>query len=95
MPEQNAKPVQGSGGEWVLNFGQVRVHNSHLQSGSAHRVGCGLCEKGLAGIMEVAEGERSRASEAEVVEGDGADKAKDSASSPGDGSDRGTDPLPW
>ena len=74
MQRSNDESVQSPGGDRVLKFGAVRVHNGHLQTGVSTTRGCSVCSQGLEGVMEaVAESEK----EPEVVKGNGSDSEDD------------------
>ncbi len=79
MPRQNDESVQSKGQHRVLNFGAVRFHNGHLQSGDTFTRGCNVCQEGLAGAMEEVEEKPVAAEPAEVAESDGSDEKDDSS----------------
>jgi len=82
-----AIPVEGV--SRVLDYGAVRVHDSHIQGGQRTSLSCRLCGEGLAGLVAPVEAERAGDSGDAVAEGDGADKKGDAASPSGDwGGDR-------
>ncbi len=84
MSGQNDKPIQSTGQHRVLNFGAVRVHNRHLQSGRQTGRGCGVCEGELEGFMALSTG---RDKSDEMAPGDGANEKGDSSLAPGDRND--------
>ncbi len=74
MPGSNDKDIQGEGGDRMLNFGAVRVHNNHLQGGRTTGRGCLVCSEGLEGALSpIPEAE----DKPEVVESDGGDEKGD------------------
>ncbi len=74
MSRQDDESVQGPGGDRVLNFGAVRVHNGHLQSGRTVTVGCLICSEGLEGALATPP---PPAEEPEVVKSNGGDESGD------------------
>ena len=86
MQGQDVESVQSSGGNRVLRFGTVRVHNGHLQNGITTTPGCPVCSEGLeSALAPVA----PRAKDPEVVEGDGGDEEDDPALAYRRGADSG------
>ena len=76
MPRQDVDAVQSAGGDRLLDFGSVRVHNGHLQSGVTATTGCRVCQEGLEGFMATTPAPKEKP---KVAEGDGTDAEDDSA----------------
>lgn len=79
MPGQEHGKVQEHSEDRVLQYGALNVHYAHLQRGFKKARGCGVCSKGLEGLL---------ASPAQESAGD--EKPADSA---GDGVDEKGDPA--
>lgn len=75
--------IQSASIDGRLSFRAVRVHNAHLQAGRATTERCGVCAEGMGGLLAAIEEKPSVDQKSEVVEGDGGDKERDSAPSPG------------
>ena len=84
MQRPNDESVQSEGDYRVLNFGAVRIHNGHLQSGKRTTLGCRVCQKGLEGVMETP---ARREKPAEVAPRDGGHEKDDPALAHGSGDD--------
>ena len=82
MPRQNDVLVQSEGGDRMLSFGAVRVHNGHLQSGRKVVRGCDICTQGLEGAMAP---DATFEEKPEVAESDGGDEEDDPALASGGG----------
>ncbi len=80
MQGQDATPISSSGGDRVLSFGPMRIHNAHVQIGQPKASGCGVCSQGLESIMAAAPVVQEKP---EVVAGDGDDKEGDASPPPG------------
>jgi len=83
----DAGPVRSAGDGWRISLRAMRVHNNHLLSGKRTLETCGMCTEGLAGALAQT-AERFEYRPDEMAEGDGDNKADDSALSRGDGTDR-------
>lgn len=75
--------VQSPGGDRVLRFGAVRLHNGHIQSGRAHLHGCAICSSQLEGALETV----APVQKPKVAESDGGDKEGDTPLAHSDGPD--------
>ncbi len=79
MPGQESAEVQITGSYRVLQYGEIRIHNGHLQSGRRKIRNCGVCSKGLEGALATVVVDKPRVEEPSVAKGDGADKERDAA----------------
>ena len=86
MPEKTGETIQGEGRDGLLNLGAMRAHNLHLSLGKTRGSACGVCERGLEGVLETVQAPRADSEETPVDPGDGADEEGDPPPSPGSGS---------
>ncbi len=93
MQKPDVELVPAESGERRLNFGAVRLHNSHLQSGLKNKQGCGLCSQGLEGITSPVMEAKRPDPKPEVDQGDGGDAERDPAPSPDGGAGNWPDPV--
>lgn len=84
MPRQNDIVVQGTGDDRMLSFGNVRVHNNHIQSGRSFSLGCHVCSEGLEGALSTLPTVEVKS---EVAKSDGVDEEEDATPSSGSGDD--------
>ncbi len=82
MQRQKLATVPRDSGDRVLDFEAVLLHNNHLQSGFRKARRCGVCRKGLAGIMEETPQIVTVDAESGVAKGDGGDETADAALPP-------------
>lgn len=83
------KPVSRASGDRVLDFGAVRIHNNHIQSGQTTRTACAVCGQGMEAVFSTPQEVPARDTPDEVVPGDGDDKTGDAPPPPR----HGTNPL--
>lgn len=88
MQRQTDEFVPDESGDRVLNFGQVRVHNRHIQSGKLTSPTCAMCVDGLESAIAPIETFRAPSGTVELASGDGANKDGDPSPSSGDGENK-------
>ncbi len=84
MSKEDGGVVSSEGISWRLSFRQVRIHNAHLQSGTATRGSCALCTQGLAGALAKVQEAPKPVDKDEVASSSGDHKERDTASPYGD-----------
>lgn len=93
MPGPAVEQVQNARGARVLNFGALRIHNVHLQSGRTDSRGCRVCSEGLASVLAKVEDGGSR--EPPVAESGGTDEEETAPPPSSDGTSEREDTLLW
>jgi len=77
MQRPKLSTVPRDSGSRVLDFEAVLLHNNHIQGGFLKARRCGVCRKGLAGIMEAPAKIVAVDPETGMVAGDGGDETPD------------------
>ncbi len=84
MPGEKQSEVQSYSEERSIDYGAVRIHDDHLQSGLRKVKRCRLCSEGLGGFYAPPREAQSVDEKPGVVKSGGADEKEDAALAPVD-----------